>query len=158
MQTAIEHYGLPLEAMETMEAVAEWRGRLPDRGPRRDDGGHLWSCHGIARAAKGALALDERWRVVDGVFMRVSQEHAWLEFSGDGRRLILDVLPVACLGGPILVDMESHGSPWPSAYVEQRLRYEDRFAAFDAEAREIVAADGRHMLAEIRAMAQGAST
>jgi len=60
--------------------------------------------------------IDELIRFI-GTFGNV-HEHAWLEFK-ENDTLILDPYPVACLGGPLLVDKGSSlliPTPWNNLY------------------------------------------
>ena len=139
MLTALEFYGHG-EHRYLVEGIHNWLSRLPDN-PNADGADKLWSCHGICRAVRDSFKLGSEWIVVDGHFMRAGQEHAWL-INAD-RTLILDVLPVAALGGPLLVDAHSYGSPWPGAYLSAHYP-KDRFYRFLEETELIMEVYAKH--------------
>ncbi|MEK7627874.1 MAG: hypothetical protein AAB421_00440 [Patescibacteria group bacterium] len=81
------------------------------------------------------------WRVATGYFGRIGQEHSWLYrmHTPDHPALALDMYPVASLGGPLVVDISSIGSPWNGLYIEDVRRYcEERLHLFDVEAKVLL--------------------
>lgn len=140
---------VPPEVIKDFETAKEFLALLPDptgtlapatAHPHGDDTRYLWSCHGIARAL--ATVLTQPWEVIDGWFLRRGNEHGWLylEVDNDQRsQFILDVYPVAAVGGPLLLDVRSYGSPWPDAYIERRM-------AFPRNARQRFDEEGRQAL------------
>ncbi len=77
------------------------------------------SCHMLARAIGRVFSL----KVVDGFFTS-NCEHSWL-LTPEGH--IIDVYPVAVLGGPILVD-SGFGSPLKGFYLKaKRGEYREKF-------------------------------
>lgn len=139
MKTAIEGYNaVPAYMPRTMREIREWMEALPDRSGRRN-GCELWSCHALVRAVKIKWKLDF-WRVTDGFFARMGQNHSWLtglmEHNRYPQENVLDVYPVVGMGGPILVDISSYGSPWRDLYIEKRDYYSDDHRAgwqYDAD-------------------------
>lgn len=104
MKTALEFYkSVPMNMPKIVREMQKWLFDLPDRNIESDDKG-LWSCHALTRAAKLKWRLD-RWRIADGFFCGTYQ-HSWLVRDQDQwhMKLILDVCPVASIGGSILYD------------------------------------------------------
>ena len=93
--------------------------RLPDinLGNGEDD---AVSCHMLVRALKSFFPVS----VCDGCFCE-RYEHSWL-LTASGH--IIDVYPVAILGGPILVDGVTRSSPSRRLYKEDKDRYGERFS------------------------------
>jgi hypothetical protein len=113
MRTALEHYDtVKAGAQETLAKIGIWLGRVPDP-PASVHPDRLWSCHAVCRAVKVQFKLDD-WTVVDGFFARRGVQHAWL--LRNDKAVVIDVYPVASMGGPILVDVASILSPWHGAY------------------------------------------
>ena len=80
--------------------------RLPDRGHKNQNADHLWSCHDVCFAIHNYLDLENRgWRVAQGRYTRY--DHCWLYRRHPAT--ILDVYPVASLGGPIMLDPSATG-------------------------------------------------
>lgn len=107
MQTAGEFYGTfnngDKQLLVRIRGLLE---RLPNRGHIDRNGDHLWSCHDICFGIHRYLDLDDRgWEVVQGLYIRY--DHCWLYRPSRGT--ILDVYPVASLGGPIMVDTAAVG-------------------------------------------------
>ena len=96
----------------------------------------LWSCHGLVRGLKPLLSPN--WNVVDGYFKKTGYDHAWLYINTkveDKRyKFILDIYPIACLGGPLLVDVGATHYAWNDSYIESRINYtEEHFKLFEEE-------------------------
>lgn len=102
METAGEFYGTFDKADKQL--LVRIRGlleRLPDRGHRNLNADHLWSCHDVCLALHTYLDLEDRgWLITQGRYIRY--DHCWL-YRRDPAT-ILDVYPVASLGGPIMLD------------------------------------------------------
>ena len=128
MQSVLEYYdSLPEGLDETMVSISKWLRHLPNRpGSTAEEKRWSlpWSSHALTRAVKQAHGLTE-WEVCDGFFARKGQQHSWLTLQPSMRRvtLVLDILPVAAHGGPLLVDTMSHDSPWADLYLESPLSY-----------------------------------
>jgi hypothetical protein len=135
MQTAAEHYGVPPETHEVLASLRDWLGRLPDRAGAKSDDGHLWSCHALVRAAKHRFGLSG-WNVVDGYFGRVGNDHSWLSKRWKQTRFIIDVYPIASVGGPLFINADDM-TPWFDLYRADPVRYADRVLRFQVEADEI---------------------
>lgn len=110
MRTAFEYYGIANKMSEVdkpiLRTIKAWLDWLPDSGLGIES---LLSCHVVSRLVKRKFDLTT-WRVVDGCFGR--HQHSWL---ASGLIIVLDVYPVASMGGPLLVDVE-HMSPWHGLY------------------------------------------
>jgi hypothetical protein len=78
------------------------------------------SCHMLVRAIEPFFPVS----VCDGCFCE-RYEHSWL-LTASGH--IIDVYPVAILGGPILVDGVTYSSPSRRLYKEDKDRYGERFS------------------------------
>ena len=81
----------------------------------------LWSCHGLTRTLKEILK--QKWTVFDGWFLKDGNQHSWLYHEADDDKYIMDVYPIAFIGGPFIVDVGNFGSPWRTAYIERRSTY-----------------------------------
>ena len=157
MRTAVEYYGLPMGMLtkETIRAIKTWLDWLPDAtslpvsNPDPGNWGHepaLWTCHAVTRATKKIFSGLSDWRVVDGHFTKGVQ-HSWLTFEQPGSRTVLDVYPVASLGGPILVDAGERMSPWTNFYIEANDYDKWRLARFDEEAARLYSVQ-QHLVGE----------
>lgn len=89
---------------------------LPDLEFGTDESGRprILSCHILARAVARVFKL----RVVDGLFYP-NYQHSWVITNGedDKRPHVIDVYPIAALGGPNLIDGTMLMSPAHSLYV-----------------------------------------
>lgn len=93
---------------EVMEALPEI-----DLGNELNGEKILVSCHILCRAF---AVVFPQLKCVDGYFFRIGREHSWLETPNG---CIIDVYPIAMLGGPILVLKEGFLSlPWGEIYIE----------------------------------------
>lgn len=156
MLTGVEHYGdVSKDDLLLLEQIRRWLGGLPDKGNPDHNGAHLWSCHAVCRAAVSIFGLYGRgWRTIDGQFMRVAFEHAWLvretrNVAGrDNCTTVIDILPVAAAGGPFICSVGHWNSPWFDAYQTGRLgRYgEDRLAEFREEAKALILVTGDYKI------------
>ena len=138
---------LPDQVVHDLKLIKRFLEELPDAGPEQvstrrhicavqsNEPEYLWSCHGLTRAAAGLT--NGRWTVLDGFFMRKGSCHSWLYLNNSfDRQYILDVYPIAAIGGPILLDVSDSRTPWADAYIENSIYYRDRLASFTAEAQE----------------------
>jgi|CXWL01.1.fsa_nt_gi hypothetical protein len=141
MQTAFEFYGFMPNTLDkgTLRDIGIWLENLPDNPGKKDDEA-LWSCHALTRAVREKWRLHE-WSVKDGFFARKGCQHSWL-FVGPTEKhpsLVLDVYPVASVGGPILVDTLSLGSAWRDLYIEtEGVYFLPQKKKFEAEAAKIL--------------------
>jgi hypothetical protein len=141
MKTALEYYyesEVALPSKGFLIGVGVWIAALPDPIGEGDDS--LWSCHVIARAVKLNWSTElKEWGVADGRF--AVGTHSWLEFNsrlrGAELRLVLDLYPVASMGGPILVDA-SPSAPWERFYNCDYPYSVDRRVEFDRAAAKLV--------------------
>lgn len=101
---------LPNDDVKIFHRIKTSVAALPDLDLGKDI---EYSCHLLARAAALRFAL----KCVDGTFA-AGWEHSWLE-SESGN--IIDVYPVALLGGPVLLD-GSRISPWRRLFVADGLQ------------------------------------
>lgn len=141
MKTALELYNTDTGGVtkELLRELKSWLDWLPD-SPEREDG--LWSCHAVARAVKFKWSVTFRdWVVVDGHF-RTSQ-HCWLAY----KVVILDMYPVASLGGPVLLD----GSFWGQVFRPEKNFYNEKeLDEFDRQADLLLTCAQRKFDAEFR--------
>jgi hypothetical protein len=72
------------------------------------------SCHMLCRALAHFYPVNCK----DGLFGGY-MEHSWLSLKLE--KFIIDPYPIACLGGPILIDNRFINVPWRSLYVETRI-------------------------------------
>lgn len=72
----------------------------------------LVSCHMLARAIANFFLVE----VHDGYFFKAGYAHSWIS----ARSILIDVYPIAVIGGPFLVD-KSCFNPWYNLYVDQKL-------------------------------------
>lgn len=108
--------------LSVFRVVANMVNKMPEKP---SDGPGL-SCHDVCeRLIKGEAYLAENLRHVRGRFgspitikQRGIYEHSWLEFT-QGERVIIDVYPVACGSGPILV-VATDQTPWGDLYQEEK--------------------------------------
>lgn len=137
MLTALQFYGdAPAEAFPLLRELRAWMDALPDRAGASGEE-ILWSCHAVVRAAKTRFALDG-WRVADGWFGRKGNDHSWLTHESPRGQFVLDVYPIACAGGPLLIDVGAWGSPWGALYREDATRYVgSRLLKFNRDAAEL---------------------
>lgn len=70
------------------------------------------SCHMLARAFAQFFPVT----VKDGFFFKKGNFHSWLET----KQSIMDVYPIAMMGGPVLVDKKGY-NPWSQQYLEDIL-------------------------------------
>ena len=140
MKTALDFYeSVPAWMHDTLLEIGIWLKALPDQEIDCHGTG-LWTCHGLARAVKKHFMLKE-WRVCDGFFARAGCEHSWLIRRQTLKEpvLVLDVYPIASIGGPLMMDVSSYGSAWRGLYMEASEHYlQERVKAFDAEAVHIL--------------------
>jgi hypothetical protein len=146
MRTALEHYGtVKAGAQETLAKIGIWLGRVPDP-PASVHPDRLWSCHAVCRAVKVQFKLDD-WQVVDGCFARRGVQHAWL--LRNDKAVVIDVYPVASMGGPILVDVASILSPWHGMYLPEVMRFyysAIKLERFNAEATLMLSMANRELV------------
>ena len=121
MITALDYYeSVPPFMRMDITKIREWLDHLPDPEEKDERGRpELWSCHGIARAVHARFSLGKQWAVCDGFFARHGNQHSWLARRRTKKEptLVLDVYPVASIGGPLMVDISSCGSPWCGMYI-----------------------------------------
>lgn len=141
MLTALDFYGsVPTDMRQTIWKIQKWLDRLPDQEIGKHGDG-LWTCHGLTRAVHSHFSLGEQWSVRDGFFARQGNEHSWLmrRRTKTEPTLVLDIYPIASIGGPIMLDVSSCGSAWYGLYMVADDHYpKERIAAFDAEAKKIL--------------------
>ncbi len=133
--SALHDLGLVRSFMETLpepEVQPQMKGRpMSTLAPDRAGGSVVWSCHSLTRAAL-KLPFRLSWTVRDGWFKEVGCEHSWLFYYGPGcERIILDVYPIACMSGPIMVDAGAR--LWHGHYIAPAFSEEEQ-ATFKAEA------------------------
>ncbi len=88
----------PHEDVAALKRITELMEKLPEWGIPRDDDPHdhaLISCHTLTRAFSRVV---KGLSVVDGRVL--GHEHSWLVTKS---RNIIDVYPVATVGGPLLI-------------------------------------------------------
>ncbi len=108
------------------EKISSAVRRMSDLDLGSDQNGKsvLLSCHMLARAVARVFSL----RVADG-FLYPRYQHSWV-LTHEGH--IIDVYPVAVLGGPILVEGKSSFSPSKQHYLKApRNFYRGRFGKKD---------------------------
>lgn len=91
---------------------------LPEIDLGKDENGYpvLVSCHMLCRAF---AVVFPQLKCADGYFYKKGYEHSWLETPNG---CIIDVYPIAVLGGPILVLKEGFLlSLWGRIYIEAEL-------------------------------------
>ncbi len=81
---------------------------------------NILSCHMLAHAAARVFPV----KTVDGFFAH-SYQHSWV-ITEEGH--IIDLYPVACLGGPILHEGSTGAAPSRRLYREDKDFYRERFS------------------------------
>ncbi len=104
---------LPKEDIFLFSRIERAVQRLPDIDLGEDEDGRkiLLSCHILARAVARVFKV----RTEDGFLVggRCRSEHAWVVTKTGN---IIDVYPVAVLGGPLLIDNRESVSPMQFLY------------------------------------------
>ena len=112
---------IPSDDIELFEKIKKAINFLPDLDLGRDVKGLpiILSCHMLARAVAEVFSL----RCVDGYYY-LSYQHSWVLTQNNK---IIDVHPIAILGGPILVH-NAVFSPHSHIYIEKEIiRISDEF-------------------------------
>jgi len=106
---------IPTEELSIFRKIEGVVSRLPsvDLGTDEEGNKMVLSCHILARAVAKVFGLE----YVDG-FYHQGFEHTWLMTKS---RNIIDVYPVATVGGPIMMDMSVVFSPAHYLYKRERL-------------------------------------
>ena len=107
--------------------------RMPEVDLKLDNSGQkrLVSCHTLARA----IATFFPMKVHDGYFFKSAYHHSWLTTKS----CLIDVYPIAVIGGPILIDSTCF-TPWSSQYVDQDIAINAQDERFLDDVKKIVAA------------------
>ena len=107
------------EDLKVFLKIREIVEKLPDlRFDDTEDG--TVSCHMLARAMKLFFPV----KVYDGYFCG-SYQHSWLRTRNGA---IIDLYPVATMGGPILIDDSTFYCPARKLYKANRSRYNGMFS------------------------------